>query len=256
MVSQGMTSCQQQHCQLPATIMMMFESVESSSFLVIVPPGPSDKNRQFFLWPRPLARFIHDTSRHDTSRYIHKHVFYCTPVVLPVFFSTTGEPTSLEAECTAVLCCCCSVLSRKKMRQRHCCCLHQIQYIQRVKYHTDISIKNQHKIPKNTIGQRGCIKKNRKRTSKKNIEKEHQEPQHQTTVLNTALTVPNTVAFKVTTWTYLCARRKKTTAADDGNAPRKRWPWTWHPRRSSHRSLHSGGSPIWKTINYKKFIKS
>ena len=130
---------------------------------------------------------------------IHKHVFYCTPVVLPVFFSTTGEPTSLEAECTAVLCCCCSVLSRKKMRQRHCCCLHQIQYIQRVKYHMGTSIKYQHKIPKNTIGQRGCIKKNRKRTSKKNIEKEHQEPQHQTTVLNTALTVPNTVAFKVTT---------------------------------------------------------
>ena len=173
--------------------------MESSSFLVFVPPGPRDKNRQFFLWS-PGSFMTHPAMTHPG---IHKHVFYCTPVVLPVFFSTTGEPTSLEAECTAVLCCCCSVLSRKKMRQRHCCCLHQIQYIQRVKYHMGTSIKNQHKIPKNTIGQRGCIKKHRKRTSKKNIEKPHQEPhqepQHQTTVLNTALAVPNTVAFKVTT---------------------------------------------------------
>ena len=39
-----------QHCQLPgpATIMMMFD-VESSSFLVFVPPGPSDKNRHIFV---------------------------------------------------------------------------------------------------------------------------------------------------------------------------------------------------------------
>ena len=76
-----------------------------------------------FLFFRCFARFIRV---HVPGTRVH--VFHCTPVVLPVLFSTTVALTSLGAECIAVLCCCSSLHSRKKMTQRHCCCLHQIQY--------------------------------------------------------------------------------------------------------------------------------